>query len=166
MVWDVERSAELSRVTIAGQHEFLSVTFAPDGQTFATAGLDGYARCWRVSDGKMLAAFRHEASVMSIAYSPDGRYLAAGSEDKLARIWEIASGQEVLRQEYKDWPEAVAFSADGRLFAVGSRDHTARIGPWRVADLIDQACARLGRNLTPDEWLEYLPSETYRLTCP
>jgi len=166
VVWDVERSAELSRVTIAGQHEFLSVTFAPDGQTFATAGLDGYARCWRVSDGKMLAAFRHEASVMSIAYSPDGRYLAAGSEDKLARIWEIASGQEVLRQEYKDWPTAVAFSADGRLFAAGSRDHTARIGPWRVADLIDQACARLGTNLTPDEWQEYLPSETYRLTCP
>ena len=114
-----------------------------------------------------IADFPHEAAVMSLTYSPDGGYLATGSEDKLARIWEIASGREILRQTYKDWADAVAFSPDGRLFAAGSRDHTARIGPWRVEDLIRQACARLGTNLTEDEWRQYLPSyEPYRLTCP
>ena len=169
VVWDVDRGAELARVTTSAKDtfgQFLSVVFAPDGQTFATAGLDGHARCWRVGDSKMIADFTHEASVMSIAYSPDGRYLATGSEDKLARIWEIASGREVLRQEFKDWADAVAFSPDGRLFAVGSRDHTARIEPWRVPDLVEQACARLRTNLTPDEWREYLPGDPYRRTCP
>jgi WD40 repeat protein len=169
VIWDVDRSAELARITVPAQNtfgQFLAVAFAPDGQTFATAGLDGHARCWRVSDGKMLADFRHEASVLSVGYSPDGHFLATGSEDKLARIWEIASGREVLHQEYKDWADAVAFSPDGRLFAAGSRDHSVRIEPWRIPDLIEQACARLGMSLTPDEWREYLPNETYRPTCP
>ena len=170
VVWDIGTNAELARVTVRSENtsgQFLTVVFAPDGNTFATAGLDGHARSWRVSDGKMIADFPHEAAVMSLTYSPDGGYLATGSEDKLARIWEIASGREILRQTYKDWADAVAFSPDGRLFAAGSRDHTARIGPWRVEDLIRQACARLGTNLTEDEWRQYLPSyEPYRLTCP
>jgi WD40 repeat protein len=170
VVWDMETNAELARVTVPSENtfgQFLAVVFAPDGNTFATAGLDGHARCWRVSDGKMIADFAHEAAVISLTYSPDGGYLATGSEDKLARIWEIASGREILRQTYKDWADAVSFSADGRLFAAGSRDHTARVGPWRVEDLIGQACARLRTNLTTEEWRQYLPNyEPYRLTCP
>jgi WD40 repeat protein len=170
VVWDVGNNAELARVTVRSENtfgQFVTVAFAPDGNTFATAGLDGHARCWRVSDGKTIGDFAHEAPVTSLAYSPDGGYLATGSEDKLARIWEVASGREVLRQTYKDSADAVSFSPDGRLFAAGSRDHTARIGPWRVEDLIGQACARLGTNLSQDEWRQYLPSyEPYRLTCP
>jgi len=169
VIWDVDRGVELARVSLPGQdlsRQFLSVLFAPDGLTFATAGLDGHARCWRVSDGKMLADLLHEASVMSIAYSPDGRFLATGSEDKVARIWEVASGREVLRQQFKDWADSVAFSPDGRLFASGSSDHTARIELWRVPDLIEEACGRLRMNLTEEEWREYLPTESYRPTCP
>ena len=60
VVWDVDRSAELARVPISGKDrfgQFLSVAFAPDGQTFAAAGLDGQARtagefatvkCWLI----------------------------------------------------------------------------------------------------------------------
>jgi hypothetical protein len=33
-------------------------------------------------------------------------------------------------------------------------------------DLIDEACARLTRNLTPEEWRQYLGDEPYRKTCP
>jgi len=49
---------------------------------------------------------------------------------------------------------------------VGSRERTARIELWRVPDLIAEACARLRMNLTEEEWRQYLPTESYRLTCP
>jgi len=30
----------------------------------------------------------------------------------------------------------------------------------------DLACSRLTRNLTKEEWKQYLPDEVYRKTCP
>jgi hypothetical protein len=39
---------------------------------------------------------------------------------------------------------------------------------WLVwpEDLIAEACARLTRNLTQEEWERYLGDEPYRKTCP
>jgi hypothetical protein len=54
---------------------------------------------------------------------------------------------------------------DGRLLATTSLDGTARI--WRAEpdDLLALACAQITRNLTPDEWRQYLGDEPYHQTC-
>jgi hypothetical protein len=36
----------------------------------------------------------------------------------------------------------------------------------RRADLLAAACQRATRNLTWQEWQQYLPGEPYRQTCP
>jgi hypothetical protein len=43
---------------------------------------------------------------------------------------------------------------------------TARVWLWCTQDLIELACLRLTRNLTQEEWKQYLPGEPYRKTCP
>jgi hypothetical protein len=43
---------------------------------------------------------------------------------------------------------------------------TARIWLWRYEDLIAEAQNRLTRNLTPDEWSQYIGDEPYRKTFP
>ncbi len=53
-----------------------------------------------------------------------------------------------------------------RRVALASKDTTARVWRWRDQDLIDLACSRLTRNLTKEEWKQYLPDEPYRKTCP
>ncbi len=38
--------------------------------------------------------------------------------------------------------------------------------PIQIPDLIADACSKLDRNLTPDEWKTYLGNLPYRKTCP
>lgn len=61
--------------------------------------------------------------------------------------------------------EAVAFSPDGKWVATAS-GRTARVWLRRSEDLIAEACARLTRNLTLEEWRQYVGDEPYRKTCP
>ena len=60
----------------------------------------------------------------------------------------------------------VAFSPDGKMIVSGGDDGIARVWYWYPENLIDLACTRLTRNLTREEWKQYLGDEPYRATCP
>ena len=49
--------------------------------------------------------------------------------------------------------------------ATGSFDTTVRLWRMNPDDLEAVACRVAGRNLTQDEWAQYLRGEKYRLTC-
>ncbi len=102
----------------------------------------------------------------AVAFSPDGQRVATASEDNTARVWEAATGREVARMAHDDIVTAVAFSPDGQRLATASVDNTARVWLIWPEDLIAEACGRLTRNLTRDEWRRYLPDESYHPTCP
>jgi hypothetical protein len=106
-----------------------------------------------------------EYSVRALAFSADGRWLA-GSAGNTVRVWEAATGEEVARMAHEDEVWRVAFSPDGQWLASGSWDGTTRVWLWRPEDLIAQACARLTRNMTLEEWVRYFRGEPYRCTCP
>jgi WD40 repeat protein len=99
--------------------------------------------------------------VGAIALTPDGRHLAtiAGGA---ATIFETATGKQVFRIASSGW--LLAFTPDGRSLATVEGD-TVVLRLWRPADLIDDACARLTRNLTWSEWQKYFRNSPYRKTC-
>ena len=62
----------------------------------------------------------------------------------------------------------VDFVSGGRLLRAvsGTADLHITQDPIRVPDLIGDACSKLDRNLTREEWRDVLPARPYRHVCP
>ncbi|MEJ1929808.1 caspase family protein [Nostoc sp. NIES-2111] len=105
--------------------------------------------------------------VDSVALSPDGQYLAMkgieDTEEEPMYIWEVSTGRQIARITSQWHFGNLALSQ--RYLALQVLD-TVHIFLWRPEDLTNEACARLNRNLTQQEWRQYFPDEPYRKTCP
>jgi WD40 repeat protein len=101
-----------------------------------------------------------------LVFSKDGGRLMTGSTDGAARVWEPLTGREVARLQARSPVLAIAMSPDGKYLATGSDDGVVRTWFLRPGDLIGEACSRVTRNLTREEWSQFLPDEPYAATCP
>jgi Tol biopolymer transport system component len=176
-VWEAATGIEVARMTHEGAVR--DVAFSPDGQWVVSGSGDNTARVWEAATGIEVAHMRHRGEVEDVAFSPDGRWVVSASCNEFSgyvcirgfvRVWEAATGAEIAQMTHEGrnaWMNDVEFSSDGRWVASGSRDNTARVWWWQPEDMIRLACERLTRNLTRDEWDQYIgPEFPYRATCP
>lgn len=160
---DVYEVAGNRRVVRMPGNEDVALTFHPSGETLFVV-VDNEVRVLDLATGKMRAPLRHEQRVDKLRMSPERDILATLSHGSVY-VWNYATG-ELLTQlvgdgDFKD----VRFAGNGRYLLTGSRDHTAVLWLWKTEDLRDEACKRLGRNLTADEWARHLGAMPYRKTC-
>ena len=83
--------------SVKSQNRFLSVAFAPDGQTFAIGDADGAIEIRQTADAKLLATFTgNTGHLTALTYSPDGLRLASASGEGVIRLWDTKTGDQVL----------------------------------------------------------------------
>jgi len=98
--------------------------------------------------------------------SPDGRLKASFFSDEI-KLSDTATGRVVNTIYHYSVVNDFAFSPNGRWVATASVDGKVRLWPLSSEDIIREACARLPRNLSQEEWKMYLGDKTnYRETCP
>jgi WD40 repeat protein len=173
-VMEAATGKEVSR--LAHQGVVNAVAFSPDGKWVATGSEDGTARVMEAATGKEVSRLAHHGDVSAVAFSPDGRWVATGSWDKTARVMEAATGKELVRHEMNGRVITVCFLGNSSLLLSVRLAYDVPLGPVSEieishviidpAELIPDACSRLPRNLTREEWGRYLPGEPYRSTCP
>lgn len=168
-IWNPSTYANVSEVQIGDVGD---LRFSPDSRRLLAGWWRGgekgvvlfEAGTWRIlgsAGGGWLRAS---------AFTANGTYAALLGFDNSCRVWNLDTGREIARlvNDEGNWPTVVAaFSPDGQYAITEGTGGYAPVKLWQltVRDPVAAACARLRRNLTPDEWRRYLGREPYRRTC-
>ncbi|MCJ7432507.1 MAG: hypothetical protein MUO77_03375 [Anaerolineales bacterium] len=179
-LWNTKTGQQIGEPLLGHRGPVESVAFSPDGSVLASGGglvreaasggWEGTIHLWdtktRQQIGEPLLA--HKWPINSVAFSPDGSVLASGSDDATIRLWDVNTRQQIGEPllGHNGPIESVTFSPNGFILASGGRDNTIFLWDINVQSWIEKACQRVGRNFTQAEWQQYLPNESYRLTCP
>ena len=143
----LERAVRKTAETIADHGSPLyCIRFAPDHESFVTAGEDAIIRLHDGATGELLQSIKSDqGEVNSIAFSPDGQALASAGDDGSVCLWRISDGARLDRFTAHDGMAfGVEFTPDAkRLVTCGTdklvhvwkdgqkefthRDHTSRV---------------------------------------
>ncbi|MBX6316777.1 MAG: WD40 repeat domain-containing protein, partial [Isosphaeraceae bacterium] len=125
-LWDLRRG-RLLRTFTGHTGPVMSVAFAPDGRTAASASRDHTILLWSLDSSQPPQRLEGAAEVFGIAFSPTGDRLLSVSWDQ-ATLWDLATGRTIQTLAGHKGPVlALAIAPDGHSAATGGEDRTIRL---------------------------------------
>ena len=150
------------------------VVFGDDGDTIVVPGGSGRLYFLDAATGTPLGpagvtrvgpvAVNERQTPASVSVSPDGRQLSVVSTAHPAEIWDVASGRQNGTIDVPAATFAAHFLSDHELVSV-TTDGAVTVHDLTVSDWISLACRAAGRDLTPLEWEQFLPTYAYQPVC-
>jgi WD40 repeat protein len=155
---------------LGGEGTVSSLAFAPDG-TLATGTSGGTVQLWNPTSGEptahpILAAL---TPITSTAFDATGQHFATtGAQDGEVKLWFTSTLQQdgaTLATERSATYTAALEPDSGNLLVV---DDHGNAFTWSTSPAAweQRACAIAGRNLTRQEWAQFVPGQDYARVCP
>jgi WD40 repeat protein len=161
-IWSVASKARVSRIPLPA--ELTRLAFNPSGTILFTAQGENL-QAWDIPSGKRRFSLTASGDIDQIIPDPSSASFATITHGHLT-VWDAVTGARLAQLPDAGYLRVAAFSPDGRYLLAGYDERSAALWLWRSGDLRDQACARLTRNLSHDEWKRWFPNQRYRLICP
>jgi WD40 repeat protein len=141
--------------------------FGAGGQLLAVTR-PGTILVWDIAAARRHDPLVAEADVFTgLAFDPEGQILASGSVNGAIVLWDVASGLPVTDPVavHASIVKSLAFSPDGNTLVSASLGGDLVLWDVSPDSWRSQACALAGRNLTPEEWGNFMGDAPYRETC-
>lgn len=168
--WDLASRQRIG-APLAGHRSYVrSIAFSPDGKRLASTSADQAIVLWDVESRQRIVEpmTPHSNSVSSVAFSPNGQLMASGGDDKTIILWDMRTLQPLpqrLRNHTLGVVRALAFSPDSKMLVSVSWGRSIILWDLSVNSWLTRVCGTAKRNLSNDEWHQFLGDEPYRKTC-
>jgi len=161
-IWSIASQARVSRIQLPA--ELTCLAFNSSGTVMYTAeGED--LQAWEIPSGKRRLSLRASDDIDVILPDPSSAFITTITHGQLT-VWGGLTGSRLAQLPDSGYIRAATFSPDGRYLLAGYDERFAALWLWRLGDLRDEACGRLSRNLSHDEWARWFPKQPYRQICP
>jgi WD40 repeat protein len=152
-----------SRVVYEGEESFSSMAFSPDGRTLAVRGSHNI-RLWNSDNldaNPVVLEERIPQSQQNALPQTQNQPLPGPPGMTLSHPPDSEEEEDVFPIH------PLAFSPDGEVLATTGSQNDSVILWTRTEALIEAVCQRVWRNLTQEEWEDYIGSGVpYERTCP
>ena len=179
-IWSIPQRRETA--VIAAGKPVNAVAFAPSGAFLAVNTDMPATRLWDLRHNRWISlpmsngiAANDSLNDNPVAVSTNNALVASASGgSNSVTLWDSGSGAQmgVLDMPSVGSGDAgtvsgLAFSPDGRSLAVTTTSGTLTVWDLNVNDWLAKACAIAGRELTRNEWVQYIGTlAPYQDTCP
>lgn len=168
-VWEAQTGSFITNCIEEGESENVSLdlgTFSPDGQ-YLTAKSGHSLYLLGMDSLSVKRKFKFQNLIDSVIFSPNSQAIAVVHGEEVS-VLSLNEGQEIahMHSTGAEILSTLTFTPDSRhIILVGSKDRKIRIWAWQKTDIINDACRRLERNLTLEEWQTYVGYDDYEPTC-
>jgi WD40 repeat protein len=158
-IWSVANKARISHIALPAELSHIAIN--PAGTVLFTSEGENL-QAWEIPSGKRRFSFAASDEIELIIPDPSSAFFATLTNGHLT-VRDAITGARLAQLPDACYSTA-AFSPDGRYLVTGCGDRAA-LWLWRAGDLRDQACARLSRNFSHEEWARWFGKQPYRQTC-
>ena len=160
-VWSVASKTRITRVPIPAELNRLAMNSS--GTVLFTAESENL-QAWELPSGKQRFSLTASGDIEAILPDPSSASFGTITHGHLT-LWDTLKGARLAELPDAGFLDAAAFSPDGRYLLAGYQERSAALWLWRSTDLRDQACGRLTRNLSREQWTHWFAKEPYRKIC-